>query len=87
MVLLEDILKHAGFTGYEDRNTRVDMGRVNQGVHEVDTKMDQIQSLIMGKTTTANTNSKKVMSYIDSLTGMKLERKQVRKDGDKTKII
>lgn len=85
IVLLEDILKYAGFKGYYDRESLVDMKNIN-GVVDVDSKLDQIKSIIMGKTTRSSTNSRKVMSYLDSLTGIHLERTEVQVAGDRTNM-
>ena len=78
LTLLEDILVSSGVNGYKDRENRVDIEKFDST--DVEEKLNQIEKISMCNNR-SRTNFKKVMSYLKSLTGIKIDGEQKMKSG------
>lgn len=77
--LLEDLLKQMGFSGFGDRSSKVDVRGLpeNKGVIEI---LDQITAITMNTRNRAEEPLNRVKTYLESLTGIKMDnvQKQIR---------
>lgn len=73
--LLEDVLKHMGFSGFDDRSSRVDVRGLPENKEAMEI-LDQIAAITTNARNRAHEPLNRVVSYIDSLTGITLGNKQ-----------
>lgn len=75
MILLESVLKLMGFSGYTDRSSKVDARGLAKN-KEAMAVLDQIKAVTMNTRNRSQEPINRVISYLESLTGMTLENKQ-----------
>lgn len=75
MILLENVLKHMGFGGFQDRVSEVDVCGFPENKEAMEI-LDQIAAITMNVRNRAQTPLNKVVSYLDSLTGMKIDSRK-----------
>lgn len=75
LILLERVLQHLGFSGYTDRSSKVDTRGFERNKDAMEI-LDQIRAVTMNARNRAHEPLNKVISYLESLTGITLKNRQ-----------